>query len=232
MRLRVATFNIKHGTRPGLRPWPWVTLPRLQAAVRSLDADVVGLQEVDRRLVRSWFVDQARYCAKAAGAPAYQFVRARWLLGGHYGNALVVRGELRGADLVRLPRPAGTEPRVALVAPAVVRETEVTLACTHLHNHEPTAAEQLLALLAVLATRRRPLVLMGDLNLPREQFVPVLEAAGFDPGPVALTTPWPEPARQIDVVAVAGGRVLSAEAPPEPTSDHRPVVADIELADA
>nr|BFF19655.1 hypothetical protein GCM10025730_31760 [Promicromonospora thailandica] len=47
--LRVATFNIQHGLGPDGR----VDNHRLADAVAGLDADVVALQEVDRRQSRS-----------------------------------------------------------------------------------------------------------------------------------------------------------------------------------
>lgn len=197
--------------------------------MQALDADVVGLQEVDRYVVRSWFADQGRACARSAGAPDYRFGRARWLLGGRYGNALAVRGEVRSSETVALPRPTGTEARVALIADVVVRQVSLTAVSTHLHNDEAVAAEQLVALLAVLATRPRPLLLLGDLNLGRDDFAPVLAADHFDVGPETPSFPWRDPLVQIDVVAVAGGSVADASAPLVAISDHRPIVATVRI---
>lgn len=229
MELRAATFNLKHGARPGAIALPWRSLGRLRASVRALDADVIGLQEVDRFVARSWFGDQARTCARSAGASAHRFAAARWLLGGRYGNALVVRGEVRSSETVALPRPARSEARVALIADIVVRETALTAVSTHLHNDEAVAAEQLVALLAVLATRPRPLLLLGDLNLGRDDFAPVLAADHFDVGPETPSFPWRDPLVQIDVVAVAGGSITGASAPMVATSDHRPIVATVRI---
>lgn len=71
--MRVATFNLLGGrpldggaARPDL----------LHASAARLDADVVGLQEVDRCQVRSGGVDQAALVADALGAAAWRFVPA------------------------------------------------------------------------------------------------------------------------------------------------------------
>jgi endonuclease/exonuclease/phosphatase family metal-dependent hydrolase len=231
VQLRAATFNVHHGTRPGVRPWPWRTVPQLRASVAALDADIIGTQEIDRFSARSWFVDQARLVARAAAAPAWHFALARRILGGQYGNAIAVRGTIESHEVFALPKPAGTEPRVAQFAAATVRGSTITVVNTHLQNgDDPAALLQLDALLAEVArTRTGPVVLLGDLNLAPEQFAPVLAAAGFVLPPETKSVPWDDPVVQVDVVAVAGGAALDAAALEVPTSDHRPVVATLEL---
>ena len=91
---------------------------RLVAACASLDADVLGLQEVDRGQARSGMVDQTAAIAKAMGAVAWRFLPAlvgepgaEWrpatdddLLEGEagYGVALVSRLPVRRWHVVRL----------------------------------------------------------------------------------------------------------------------------------
>lgn len=71
--MRVATFNILHGrsATTGL-----VEEDGLRAAAREIDADVVGLQEVDRSQPRSGGVDQTAVFADALGACWWRFVPA------------------------------------------------------------------------------------------------------------------------------------------------------------
>lgn len=71
--MRVATFNLLHGrslTHGG------VDVEDLRAAARELDADVIGLQEVDRHQERSGVVDQTAEVAAALGAEHWRFVPA------------------------------------------------------------------------------------------------------------------------------------------------------------
>lgn len=72
-RLRVATFNLLHGMSPadGL-----ADVDGLRSAAARLDADVVGLQEVDRHQERSGAVDQTELIANTLGARYWRFVPA------------------------------------------------------------------------------------------------------------------------------------------------------------
>jgi endonuclease/exonuclease/phosphatase family metal-dependent hydrolase len=153
--VRIATFNIQHGLGPDGR----VDNRRLADAVAALDADVVGLQEVDRRQARSGGVDQARLCATAMGAADHRFQPAlagpfrypgirRRARGTErpdspgYGIALLSRYPVRGWRTVLLP-PAtpwvwgrvqlgADEPRVALAAWIDAPSGPLTVVCTHL----------------------------------------------------------------------------------------------------
>jgi endonuclease/exonuclease/phosphatase family metal-dependent hydrolase len=69
--LRVATFNLLHGMAPGSGS----TDPELlAAAVRELDADLIGLQEVDRGAERTGGIDQTALVARSLGAAWHRFV--------------------------------------------------------------------------------------------------------------------------------------------------------------
>ena len=68
--LRVATFNLLHGMEPA----SGATDPdALGDAVRAIDADVIGLQEVDRGQPRTGGIDQTALVAGALGAVAWRF---------------------------------------------------------------------------------------------------------------------------------------------------------------
>jgi endonuclease/exonuclease/phosphatase family metal-dependent hydrolase len=62
--MRLVSFNLLHGMGLDGRVDP----ARVQDAVRSLDADVLALQEVDRRQPRSHRLDLVRLVAEAVGA--------------------------------------------------------------------------------------------------------------------------------------------------------------------
>jgi endonuclease/exonuclease/phosphatase family metal-dependent hydrolase len=71
--VRVATSNLLSGRA---LPDGAVRTEDLVAAARLLDADVIGLQEVDRFQERSGNVDQARVVAETVGATDWRFVPA------------------------------------------------------------------------------------------------------------------------------------------------------------
>lgn len=223
--MRVATFNIRHGAPAD----GWANHRAMASSVASLAADVVALQEVDRRVVRSWFVDQARAAARASGAVAWFEPTRRMGPGGRYGNALVVRGRIRRRGVLHLP--AVGEPRLAMFATVIIEDQEVTVVCTHLQNRRKgrpdEAPEQLGALLAALEHWPIPRVVMGDLNLRPERVLPALAAAGLDPVTTGPTHPADDPRARIDWIATAGMVHLGASVPALRTSDHRPIVADL-----
>jgi endonuclease/exonuclease/phosphatase family metal-dependent hydrolase len=71
--VRIATFNLLHGRSLADGS---VDESALRDAVAALDADVLGLQEVDRGQQRSHLVDQTAVVADALGARRWRFVAA------------------------------------------------------------------------------------------------------------------------------------------------------------
>ncbi|RFU19433.1 endonuclease [Geodermatophilus marinus] len=86
--MRIATFNILHGRSPDDDR---VDVERLADAVKRLDADVLGLQEVDRDQPRSMNADLTAVAAEAMGAVDSQFVAA--LAGTPGGTWMAATGE-------------------------------------------------------------------------------------------------------------------------------------------
>src|SRR3954452_9259954 len=86
--VRIATFNILHGR--SLEDGQ-VDVDRLADSVRALDADAVGLQEVDRAQPRAQGADLTAVAAEAMGPVDHQFVAA--LAGTPGGTWLAATGE-------------------------------------------------------------------------------------------------------------------------------------------
>jgi endonuclease/exonuclease/phosphatase family metal-dependent hydrolase len=166
--LRVATWNVRTClTREGDR----VDLDLTAAVLRSLDADLVALQEIDRDQERSGHVDQARALGEALGM-AWRFAPAllgqaepprRWRPpepagdpgGPAYGVALLSRVELEAVETFVLPLPEGRgEPRVALVARVRAGVPSLSVASTHLSFVRRDGVRQLRSLQRHLAGSR------------------------------------------------------------------------------
>ncbi len=252
--MRLATFNLLHGrSLTDGRVVP----DRLAEAARTLDADVVGLQEVDRGQLRSGGVDQTEQVARALGAEHWRFVPAvvgtpgeTWRPatddddGGapSYGVGLVSRWPVTAWQVVRLPA-------ARVKAPVLLPGTRRVIWL----QDEPRVG--------VLAEVETPLgpVTVGTTHL---SFVPGRNGAQLRtltaamsrlPGPHVLlgdfnlpgplprlltrwralvrtaTYPAPEPRVQLDHVLASGDLppVTAAAAVALPVSDHRALVVQV-----
>lgn len=253
--VRVASFNLLHGQTlaDGV-----VDVDRLRDAVRTLDADVLGLQEVDRDQARSHGVDQTAVVADVMGAVAHRFVPAiagtpgqTWTAAGDdvaegrpaYGISLLSRHPVKEWRVIRLPAlkvrsPIRShdgrlvlvrdEPRVAVAAVIEAPRGPLTVATTHLSFVPGWNGVQLRRLVAALRDLPVPQLLMGDLNIPG----PLPRALGrWQPLVDEKTFPLGEPKLQLDHVLALGDlpAPTGSGAPRLPLSDHRAVYVDLDL---
>ncbi|MFC0673868.1 endonuclease/exonuclease/phosphatase family protein [Brachybacterium hainanense] len=168
-RLRVVTFNIHHGADAHDR----LDLGAVIEVLRSADADVLALQEVDRFWARSDLADQPTLIAEALGmhvafAPALTLAPEPGSSAPReYGHALLSRAPLH--EVARIPLPTDgpssiTEPRLVLRARIEIDGTSVAVGATHLDPLDSGLRErQARALLAALP-EQGPMILAGDLN--------------------------------------------------------------------
>jgi endonuclease/exonuclease/phosphatase family metal-dependent hydrolase len=192
---------------------------------------------------------QHRFSAAVHGTPGDRltFRSAEATTAGEpsYGVALMTRLEVTEWHELRLPPgrarlpvplPPGSaqrvlwapdEQRVALAAVLATPAGPLSVVCTHLSFSPPRAVKQLRLVAGWSAALPRPLVLVGDLNLPGR--VPAF-LTGFRPLVRAATYPSTRPRVQLDHVLADGEvRVAAAGAVPVAGSDHRAAVADLEL---
>ena len=252
--MRIATFNILHGRSPADDR---VDVDRLAAAVKTLDADVLGLQEVDRDQPRSMNADLTAVAAEAMGAVDSQFVAAlagipggTWMAAtgdeqpgsASYGIALLSRYPVVSWRVVRLPALPGRVPvwfRGARRPALVSEEPRVAVAAVldGPHGQFTVACTHLSFVPYWNSVQLRRLV--RSLRGTREPLVVLGDlnmeprkatlVSGLRPLARGLTFPLEEPTRQLDHVLVRGG--LTATGPAEavrlPLSDHRALVVDV-----
>ena len=229
MTLRVATFNVHHGA-PSRGT---VDLDATIDACRSLDADVLCLQELDVSASRSGGVDQPAAIADALGLVLVFAPTVALPGGGRYGHAVLSRRPLRNVEVLPLTGMAGREPRMAILAEWSTDHLEMSIASTHLHNAQrgdpdpPVAIQQLKEMLAALVQRPGPRIALGDLNLDAAVASGAFEDVGMRRVNTPPTCPSRRPTSTPDHVAVDGLSVGDASVPATTVSDHRPVVVDL-----
>lgn len=230
--LRVVSYNIRHGRGTD----DLLDLERTAAALRRLEPDLVGLQEVDRGAERSGGVDQATELGRSLGMTPL-FGAFMDYQGGEYGMGILSRHPV--ARSWSIPLPEGNEPRVALAAEIALPGGD-TVVAVNVHfdwvDDDGYRFAQASTLAAVLDTLSHPWILLGDFNdEPGSRTLELFQVRALEadkPADGSFTFSSDDPRKEIDFIfaAPAGGwRVLEARVVDErPTSDHLPVLAVLE----
>jgi phospholipase D1/2 len=227
--LRVASYNV-HGCRgsDGRRD-----VGRIVRILREIDADVIGLQEVESRHGRS-DIDQAEEFAAALGMRCIEGPLLHHVQRGWYGNALLTRLEVSAVRRVLFERHGG-EARGAIVCDLRAQGGACwRVMTTHLDLHSRHRRAQFETLLDELVpTTRPPTVLMGDFNewWPRSRGLAALRRHAELP-PAPRTFPSWLPVLALDRIALSGCRLqgtIRAHLTPltRRASDHLPIFADL-----
>jgi len=124
--ITVASYNIHRGVGIDRRP----DLERIAEVIRELDADVIGLQEIDVQYFRKSKVDQVDYLSKATGFNVL-LGPTRKREDGHYGNAVLTNHRIIQKRQINFSVP-GREPRGAIDVDLEIKEKRVRLIVAHL----------------------------------------------------------------------------------------------------
>lgn len=224
--LRLASYNIRKAVGLDWRRRP----ERILAVLDEIGADVVVLQEADKRI-------QPRPAALPFGMLAEH---GRWMpldagpgpsLGWH-GNAILLGPGFTGRVETRLHLP-GIEPRGAVVAHVEGPTGPFLLVATHLGLDRASRRRQVRAILDAAAPDPLPVVVAGDLNEVRPVALAV-KGRRFrivTPGPTFHAS---RPVIAFDHLLLGhGARALAQGVHASPlarvASDHLPIWADIRL---
>lgn len=251
--MRVATFNILNGRNPADDEVDLATfhdaIASLDAdvlALQEVDHNQPRSKWADLTAAAAkamGAVDQ-RFVAALSGSPGATWVAATGREqpdSAAYGIALLSRHPVTAWEVIRLPvlrtrvpmRFTGDrlptmvrdEPRVAVAAVVDTPTGPLTVANTHLSFVPWWNRRQLRSLMTSLEGLRRPLVLVGDLNMGPDRAVGITGMRSLVSAP---TFPVDAPYSQIDHVLADGQvAVVSGEARRLPLSDHRALVADL-----
>jgi endonuclease/exonuclease/phosphatase family metal-dependent hydrolase len=206
-------------------------MDELAAELQAMQADVMGLQEVDSRARRSGFTDQAPALAKALAAHYVFAASIKWD-GGDYGLALLSRWPLVEVRRHRLELASYGEPRIVLEVTVCARGRPLRLFNHHAAVGRRSREVGLAQVRALVAPHvGRGTVVLGDLNdVPSASNVRALLDAGFVDVGADQDLPTTGGGRidyvLLDKLLASGLR--GSKVWPTRKSDHHAFVADFE----
>ena len=243
-RITVLSLNINAGFDLSRRRF---LLPALREAIRTVDADIVLLQEVlgahagHARRHAQW-PEEAQHAYLAGELwPHHAYGRNANLAEGHQGNAVLSRFAIAGHGNRDVSIP-GHEARGLLHAVLDVpgagplHVVNVHLGLRETHRRQQVA--QLAEFISNGIPSKAPLVVAGDFNDWRARAHPLLRACGLreafeeTDGRLALTFPCPFPLLSLDrmylrILSVIAPSVLRGK-PWSSLSDHAGLLARLE----
>ena len=230
MRLKFASYNIHKAVGTDGRR----DADRIITVLREIDADIIALQEVDRRIGQRASVLERAALDDTPWKPVDVARRPRSL--GWHGNALLVRRTFRVLDTHPLDLPT-LEPRGAACADVEVGEVRIRVAGMHLDLSGLRRRDQIKAVLRHIAqcTPPCPAVLLGDFNQWGNQTGAMKEFAdGWHVLDTGRSFPSRRPIARLDRIVTSAEwgcleqhvhhSSMAAQA-----SDHLPIVAELEL---
>ncbi len=230
----VATYNVQKGLGLDMRRDP----TRTARVIGELDADIVALQEADRRFGdRAGVLDLEALREITGLAPVPMSNRSGRLAHGWHGNLVLIRdAEVEDVHPITLP---GLEPRGAVVVDLKLGPHPLRIVAAHLGLLRGSRLMQARALAeAHREGDGRPTILMGDLNEwrvgSRSSLLPLARAMGGHAAPGIPSFPAGMPVLSLDrVLTCTAADVLEIAPHSSPlariASDHLPVRARLRL---
>ena len=225
--ITVMSYNIHHGKDLEGND----RIDEMADFIRNSGAGIVGLQEVDSVCTRSGRVDQTAELARKAGMNPV-FARHFAFQGGAYGQALLSKYPVHAVETLRLPVASGSV--VMLMADVLITDTrKIRVVNVHLDYRGQESREQQVRLIVEqLKNCKLPIVFVGDQNtVPGSPELEVLmrglRLADTHPDG-GYTFPANKPDRRIDYVLTSpGAKVIRAQVPDVPYSDHLPIISEL-----
>lgn len=154
---KVMSFNIHHGKDK----FGFYTLDKIGKLIMDHQVDIVGLQEVDKYVVRSKFEDQVKKIASETSMHYAFGSNVQWM-GAEYGNAILSRFPIESYQNVRLP--GLHEKRGLLISKIRVGDKSINFLVTHLGLTREEKKRQFGVLHKYVEYLGENTILVGDFN--------------------------------------------------------------------
>lgn len=249
--MKIATYNIAHGADYTLygtmaeEILP-VDLAKLADAIRSLDADIIALNEVYEKFdADEGGNQQTERLAALADYPYHVYAAGADLGFCIIGNAVLSHYPIVGVETYPVPAPSVEErperekewfeDRVVLCTRILVDSEPLRVISTHF-GLNPSEQSRMLATLLPLLETKEPTVLLGDFNMrpDAEALAPLvarLTDAAAECGTPEFTFSSYHPDRRIDYILYNEGLAAhDCRTEKLPNSDHLPLTATLTFA--
>ena len=229
--MKIASFNVQHCNAFLEQK---INYRVISDAILSLDADIVGLNEIYSRGEGVRLDEQTEVLGALTGYRYRRFARAIDFKDGRYGNGFLSRIPIESSEVIPVPKgntaQAHYEDRCLL---KVRLEGGITVLVIHFGLNFDEQENAVHTVLENLADEK--CVLMGDFNIdPDSELLLPIRAKMKDTAELfdapLLSFPSDRPNCKIDYIFVSPDvNVISADIPEIIASDHRPHTAAVEL---
>ncbi len=242
--IRVQTLNMAHARRSAAnqllvsKKGTYANLDAIAQFARTIDADVVALQEADGPSRWSGNFDHVAYLRNEAdyGCSFLGHHADTWLYS--FGAALMTQAAFRDSRSVRFPAtpPTTTKGFVRVTLDWDVGGVVIPLTVVSVHldfSRKSARDEQAAILVADLGELTTPMIIMGDLNSEWHeershvrQLAEALDLTAFEPEADDLATYGDD--KRLDWILISRElRFVEHRVISDPVSDHQPVSATI-----
>lgn len=236
MKIKVASYNIFHCEDYRKEK---IDFDAFAETIKSLDVDVIGLNEVHGEGEEEDYTEQAKILGELTGYN-YFFAKAADIDGNNpFGNAVLTRLPVKEFSVIPIPDPEipadndGWYETRCILKMVTATEPEVTFLITHFGLHKDEVENAVKTFCESFTDKK--CVFMGDLNITPDN--PLLDEikkrmndSAVECENEKLTFVAHDPYKRIDYIFVSRDiKPLKFDVPEIILSDHRPVTAELEI---
>ena len=192
--LNIGSYNIANGKNS-------THILKIGEDIKDKDLDIVGLQEVDQKVLRTKRMDSLKLLSESSGLQYYAFFKAIDLQGGEYGVAVLSKYPI--VETYRTPLySADQEQRVLGHAVIDVDGVLINFLVTHLSFESKALRDAQYATIAEITSELDNFIITGDFNTSNfDEYAPIKNADMVNSASYSIkTVPNPDPTSSIDKI--------------------------------
>lgn len=190
--LTIGSYNIANGKN-------YKHIKNIGTDIMEKELDIVGLQEVDQKVLRTGRMDSLKLLSESSGLQYYAFFKAIDLQGGEYGVAVLSRYPIVETHRTEL-YSGDKEQRVLGHAVIDVNGTLINFFVTHLSFESKALRDAQYATIAEKTSELDNFIITGDFNTSNfDEYAPIKNADMVNSSKYSIKTfPNPDPTSSID----------------------------------